>query len=41
VEMLEDLVQSAVNAALKKSQELADKEMGKATGGFNMPNLFG
>ena len=41
VEMLEDLVQSAVNAALKKAQELADKEMGKATGGFNLPNLFG
>lgn len=41
VEMLEDLVQSAVNSVLKKSQELADKEMGKATGGFNLPNMFG
>ena len=41
LEMLEDLVQSAVNAALKKSQELADKEMGKVTGGFNLPGMFG
>jgi DNA-binding YbaB/EbfC family protein len=41
LEMLEDLVQSAVNAALKKSRELAEKEMSKATGGFNLPGLFG
>ena len=41
VEMLEDLVESAANAALRKSQELADKEMAKATGGFNLSNMFG
>jgi DNA-binding YbaB/EbfC family protein len=40
-EMLEDLVTSAVNAALKKAQEMADQEMGKVTGGFNLPGLFG
>ena len=41
LEELEDLVLAAVNAALSKAQELADKEMGKATGGFNLPGLFG
>ena len=41
VEMLEDLVQSAVNAALKKSQELSDREMAKVTGGLNLPGMFG
>lgn len=40
-EELEDLVLTAVNNALTKAQELADKEMGKATGGFNLPGLFG
>lgn len=41
LEMLEDLVQSAVNAALTKAQEMADKEMGKLTGGLNLPGMFG
>ena len=41
VDMLEDLVTSAVNAALNKAQELADKEMGKATGGVNFSGLMG
>ena len=41
LEMLEDLVQSAVNAALTKAQEVADREMGKLTGGFNIPGMFG
>ncbi|MBN2489321.1 MAG: YbaB/EbfC family nucleoid-associated protein [Planctomycetes bacterium] len=41
VEMLEDLVQTAVNAALVRSRELADKEMRGVTGGFNLPGLFG
>ncbi len=41
LEMLEDLVQSAVNAVLTKAQEMSDKEMGKATGGFNIPGMFG
>ncbi len=36
-EMLADLVLAAVNEALKKSQELVSKEMGKVTGGFNLP----
>ncbi|MCH9022252.1 MAG: YbaB/EbfC family nucleoid-associated protein [Planctomycetes bacterium] len=39
VEMLEDLVKAAVNAALAKSQELMKEEMGKLTGGLNIPGL--
>lgn len=38
--MLEDLVLSAVNEGLRKSQEMARKEMGKLTGGINIPGLF-
>jgi len=40
VEMLQDLVVAAVNEAIKKSQELAQQEMGKITGGMNLPGLF-
>ena len=36
-EMLEDLVLAAVNEALKKAQELVTQEMGKLTGGMNLP----
>src|SRR6056297_678430 len=39
VEMLQDLVLSAVNDALKKSQEMVSTEMGKLTGGMNIPGL--
>lgn len=37
VEMLEDLVTVAVADAQKKAQELAQREMGKLTGGMNLP----
>lgn len=40
VEMLQDLVVAAVNEAVKKSQEMMQAEMGKLTGGFNIPGLF-
>jgi DNA-binding YbaB/EbfC family protein len=40
VEMLEDLILSAVNEANRKSKEMADKEMGKITGGLSIPGLF-
>jgi DNA-binding YbaB/EbfC family protein len=40
VEMLQDLVVAAVNEAVKKSQDLAQEEMGKVTGGLNIPGLF-
>ena len=38
--MLEDLVAVAVRQGLKKAQELAKKEMGRLTGGLNLPGLF-
>ncbi|WP_029913099.1 YbaB/EbfC family nucleoid-associated protein [Pelobacter seleniigenes] len=40
VEMLQDLVLAAVNEAIKKSQEMIQEEMGKVTGGMNLPGLF-
>jgi len=40
VEMLQDLVMAAVNDALNKSQEMVSAEMGKLTGGLNIPGLM-
>jgi len=40
VEMLQDMVLTAVNDALKKAQEMMSSEMGKLTGGLNIPGLF-
>ena len=40
VEMLEDLVLSAVSEALTKSQEAAAKKMGALTGGMKIPGLM-
>jgi DNA-binding YbaB/EbfC family protein len=39
IEMLQDLVMAAVNDALKKSQDMVSSEMGKLTGGLNIPGL--
>ena len=39
VEMLEDLVLAAVNEAVRKAQEMNNKEMSKLTGGLNIPGL--
>ena len=39
IEMLQDLVLAAVNEALTKSQEMVSEQMGKLTGGFNIPGL--
>jgi len=39
VEMLEDLVLSAVSEAITKSQELAAKQLGGLTGGLKIPGL--
>ncbi|MDO4572974.1 MAG: YbaB/EbfC family nucleoid-associated protein [Clostridia bacterium] len=36
VEMLQDLVLAAVNAALADAAETAEREMGKLTGGMNL-----
>jgi len=40
VEMLQDLIMSACNEALKKAEDETSNEMGKLTGGLNMPGLF-
>lgn len=40
VEMLQDLVVAAISEALKQSQQMAQEEMGKVTGGMNIPGLF-
>ncbi|MDU2066673.1 MAG: YbaB/EbfC family nucleoid-associated protein [Sporomusaceae bacterium] len=37
VEMLEDLITAAVNEALKKVDDMMAQEMGKLTGGLNLP----
>jgi len=39
IEMIEDLIVAAVNQALERSQELANEQMSKATGGIlsNIP----
>lgn len=40
IEMLQDLILTAVNDALKKVEELQSAEMGKYTGGMNIPGIF-
>lgn len=40
VEMLQDLILAAVNGALNQSREMVAREMGKLTGGLNLPGLF-
>ena len=40
LEMLQDLILAAVNDALGKAQEMVTNEMGKLTGGMNIPGLF-
>ena len=40
IEMLQDLILAAVNDALNKSQEMVSQEMGKLTGGMNLPGLM-
>ena len=39
VEMLEDMVAAAINATVKQVDETAEAEMGKLTGGMNIPGL--
>jgi len=40
VEMLEDLILTAVSEALTKSQEAANKHLGGITGGLKIPGLM-
>jgi DNA-binding YbaB/EbfC family protein len=39
VELLQDLVMTAVNEAVAKSQELVNKHLSSLTGGLNIPGL--
>lgn len=39
-EMLEDLIQAAVNDGLRRAREMASEEMSKVTGGFKIPGLM-
>lgn len=39
-EMLQDLILTATNEAIKKSKETAQVEMEKVTGGVSIPGLF-
>ncbi|QAT43505.1 YbaB/EbfC family nucleoid-associated protein [Aminipila luticellarii] len=40
VEMLQDLIMVAVNEALRQMEEISQNEMGKITGGLNIPGLM-
>ncbi|MGL4989820.1 MAG: YbaB/EbfC family nucleoid-associated protein [Sarcina sp.] len=40
VEMLEDLVLTAVNNAMKIASDEAENKMGRLTGGMNIPGMF-
>ena len=40
VETLEELVFTAVNQAMKNSQEMVQQAMSKVTGGMNIPGMF-
>ena len=40
VEMLQDLIVSAVNEAMRKADDMANASMSRVTGGMNIPGLF-
>ena len=40
VEMLQDLIVTAVNDAMKKVDEMTEKDLGKVTGGLKLPGMF-
>jgi DNA-binding YbaB/EbfC family protein len=39
IEMLQDLVMTAVNEAIKKSQDMASNQLGNLTSGIKIPGL--
>lgn len=39
IEMLQDLIQAAVNEGVKKSQDMVAEEMARITGGMNLPGM--
>lgn len=40
-QLLEDMILTAVNQALNEAKEISSAEMGKVTGGMNLPGLMG
>ncbi len=40
VEMLQDMILSATNEAVKKARDTSAKEMDKITGGLSIPGMF-
>jgi hypothetical protein len=40
LEMLQDLILAATNEALRRSRELLTAEMGRVTGGLNLPGIL-
>lgn len=40
VEMLQDLITAAFNDAMKQVDEMVARDLGKLTGGLNLPGLF-
>lgn len=40
VEMFETLIKTAINQAIKESQDMVSNAMSKVTGGLNIPGLF-
>ena len=40
VEMLEDLLQAAVNEAVRKADEAMAEKLGGLAGGMNLPGMF-
>lgn len=41
VDMLQDLILAAVNDGMTRAKDMVNEEMGKLTGGLNIPNLPG
>ena len=41
VDMLQDLIQAAVNDALTRAKDMVNEEMGRLTKGLNLPNIPG
>ena len=38
--MLQDLIVTAVNEAMKMVDDMTEKELGKVTGGMKLPGMF-
>jgi DNA-binding protein YbaB len=39
MDLLQDMILTAVNSALNQAKEISNAEMGKVTSGFNIPGL--